>query len=293
MDFTAGFLPGSEDAGVVARRLEEQGWYAIGVGDHLYPNGQPYGHMASMLGYLAGVTSRIRLASTYGNTLLRSPVEYAHMALTLQQVSGGRFEAGLGAGWAEAELHAMGLDFPANAERASRFREAATIVSALLRSGSLAHSGQHYQADVVDMGVPVDQPPPFGVSVAGPWTARHVSSVADWVEIAPFGAALRSGHMNLGDWQLGGRQDVQDLVDIVREVNPTARLSIGCFVAAGSGPAVERVKRVFGDGPLAGMAGSASEVADTLQSYGAMGFDGAMLGEFTPGTLDALAPLLI
>ncbi|MGI9622631.1 MAG: hypothetical protein ACR2PK_07325 [Acidimicrobiales bacterium] len=61
----------------------------------------------------------------------------------------------------------------------------------------------------------------------------------------------------------------------------------------GRGSAVESVKRFFDDGPLAGFAGVAGEVAETLSSWEQKGFTDCMLGEFVPGSIDALAGALV
>lgn len=286
-------MPGDPDVLAVAQRREQQGWSGIGVGDHLNPNGIPYGHMATLLGYLAAGTSRLRLVTTYANSLLRSPVEYAHMALTVQQLSGGRFEAGLGAGWAEEEISAHGIDYPAPAERARRYREAATIVRELLDNGSSHYAGRYYRAAVDDIGVPVERRPPLGVSVGGSWTAEHLSPLADWVEVAPFARAIRAGHMNLGEWGDGSATDVETLLAVVSAANPSARLSLGCFVAVGTSSAVDSARQIFGEGPLSGLAGPPAQVAETLSAWEQKGFTDCMLGELVPGSIDALADLLV
>ena len=82
------------------------------------------------------------LQTAYANNLMRSPVEYAQAALSLHALSGGRFQVGLGAGWAKGEIIASGLKYPTSRERAERFREAVIIVRQLLR-GPCRHDGDH------------------------------------------------------------------------------------------------------------------------------------------------------
>lgn len=69
--------------------------------------------------------------SAFPNNLLRSPVEFAQAALTLHEITGGRYDAGIGAGWAEAELKAIGAPFPPSQDRAKRYHEAVSITRTL------------------------------------------------------------------------------------------------------------------------------------------------------------------
>src|SRR4051794_1120573 len=80
-----------------AQARERDGWDGICVSDHLFVGmAAAFPHLWVKATELACATARIRLMSSFANNLFRSPVEFAHAALTLQQVSGGRFEAGLG-----------------------------------------------------------------------------------------------------------------------------------------------------------------------------------------------------
>src|SRR3954471_5293712 len=90
---------------------EAEGWDGLGMYDHWYLStvGRGLFHPFAVLGNVAGLTSRLRLTTTFANNLARSPVEFAQAALTLQYLSAGRFDAGLGAGWSAQELEGAGL----------------------------------------------------------------------------------------------------------------------------------------------------------------------------------------
>ena len=289
MEFFAGLIADDPDAAEWARRREDEGWDGLIISDHLASNGQSYPHLLVTLMQIASVTTRVKLLSGYANTLIRNPVDFAHAAMTLQQASGGRFEAGLGAGWAQEEAVSMGIDFPGGPERARRFFEAATIVSEILRTGGSHFAGDFYSAALDNVCIDVPVPPPFTVAVGGPWTCTHVAPLGDRVEIVPFAAPLRSGKLNFGAWADGSPGLVEELVAQVKAANPGAPLGIGCFVAAGDSSPVRSIGKVFGAGPLNGLAGEPAAVADKLRSYGDLGIDRCVVMGLVPGTYEALA----
>jgi alkanesulfonate monooxygenase SsuD/methylene tetrahydromethanopterin reductase-like flavin-dependent oxidoreductase (luciferase family) len=98
-----------------ATAREPEGWMVLAAADHLWDASRAYAHWAVTLTQFAMATTRPTVTSSFANNLLRSPVEFAQAALSLQRASGGRFEAGIGAGWAESEITGIGQAFPAPA----------------------------------------------------------------------------------------------------------------------------------------------------------------------------------
>ncbi|GEM_PF-235277 len=293
VEFFAGLIADESDVVTWAREREAEGWHGLNISDHLASNGQSYPHLLVTLAQVAAVTETVKVTSGYANTLIRNPVDFAHAAMTLQQASGGRFEAGLGAGWAQEEAHYMGIDFPDGPGRARRFEEAARIVSEVLRTGGCHFSGEFHTAALDDVRIDVDAPPPFVVAVGGPWTCANVAPLADRVEVVPNAVALRSGTLNLAGWADGTPERIKQLVGWVKDANPDAAIGIGCFAAAGDNPAVESISRVFGDGPLSGMAGEPAAVADTLHRFSELGIDRCLVMGLVPGTYETLAHELL
>lgn len=121
------------DPGAWAAAREAEGWGALGVADHIRSGANGCLHAFPVLGQFAARTEHVQLFPCFGNNLVRSPVEFAQMARTIQHLSNGRFEAGIGAGWDAAEITDAGLPYPAGPERARRFREAVLVVRELLR----------------------------------------------------------------------------------------------------------------------------------------------------------------
>lgn len=289
------FFPNMTDAAIEptawAVEREAQGWPGVRVSDHLWIT-KPFPHLWVTLAQMAMCTTTLELGSSFANNLFRSPVEFVQASLSMQRASGGRFEAGLGAGWTEDEMIRTGRRYPEGPERAGMYFEAATIVKELFATGSCAFTGEHYDVDVPMIGPECVTPPPLAVSVGGARTIREVAPLADIVELKANGAATRGGKLDLG--AVGGvtRDDLRRLVERVREANGHAPLGLFAMVAAGSGAAIDTRKAALGDGLFAGLTGSPAEVAESLLSLGELGISRVQLTEFAPGTIDALAPLL-
>ena len=99
MEFCPNFISVDDDPAQWARDREAEGYPIISVADHI-SSPQPHPHVWVTATTFAMATERIRVMIAFANNLVRSPVEFAQAALALQRVSGGRCEAGLGAGWA-------------------------------------------------------------------------------------------------------------------------------------------------------------------------------------------------
>ena len=119
-------MPGARfhEPGTWASQMETQGWHGICASDHLWVTDHTYPHVFVAATQMACATREILITTSFCNNLFRSPVEFAQGALSLQQAPNGRFEAGLGAGWAESEMVAMGMRYPEAGERMSRYIEA-------------------------------------------------------------------------------------------------------------------------------------------------------------------------
>ena len=117
--------------------------------DHFYPlvgdTEGPCMEAWVTLTALAARTSRVRIGCMVNGTPYRHPAVVANMAATLDIVSGGRLNLGLGAGWHEQESAAYGIDLAPMKDRMDRFEEAVQIVRALLGDETTTYSGKHYQ----------------------------------------------------------------------------------------------------------------------------------------------------
>ena len=128
----------------MAHAAEEVGFDSIWLGDHLLYRGDgrpergPWDSW-TMLAALAASTERVRLGPLVACSAFHPPGMLARMAITIDEVSGGRFVLGIGAGWNQSEFDAFGIAF---AERASRFEEAFEIVRRLLGGERVTFEGR-------------------------------------------------------------------------------------------------------------------------------------------------------
>lgn len=117
--------------------------------DHFYPLvGDPNGPCLEAwvtLSALAQATKRLRVGCMVNGTPYRHPAVIANMAATLDIVSGGRFELGLGAGWHEAECEAYGIPLLPIGKRMDRLEEAVQVVRGLLTNAHTDFAGEYYQ----------------------------------------------------------------------------------------------------------------------------------------------------
>jgi F420-dependent oxidoreductase-like protein len=144
------------------------------------PSG-PYFEAWTLLAGLAVRTERIRIGVLVSCNTFRHPALLAKEALTLDHLSNGRLDLGLGAGWYEPEHRAFGLDFPPPAELVGRFGEAVEVVDSLLRNDSTTYHGRYYQLDEALMRPrPIQQPrPPL---MLGAHRSRMLRIVARYAE---------------------------------------------------------------------------------------------------------------
>ncbi len=137
-----------------ARRAEAIGFDILFGADHLVPGSAPLTALAAA----AGASTTLRVGTYVTNNDLRHPAVLAQEAAGLGLVSDGRFELGIGAGWADDEYRAAGLSFDAPDVRVSRLEEAVPIVRRLLAGEEVTAKGSHYEVTelrITDGAVPV------------------------------------------------------------------------------------------------------------------------------------------
>ena len=177
------------------RRLDQAGVDWISVWDHLYeapPAGGTVDHFEALstLGALAADTSRARIGCLVFCVLYRNPGMLAKAATTLDHISGGRFELGLGAGWHEPEAEAFGYDFPPVGRRLDQLEEAFVVIRSLLTEARTTHEGEHFRTvDASCLPAPVQERLPIWVGGTGEKrTLRIAAQHADGWNAAYIGA---------------------------------------------------------------------------------------------------------
>jgi probable F420-dependent oxidoreductase len=133
------------------RRVEDLGFATFLIRDHFRPDffgDQPAPLVA--LASAAGLTTRLRLGTMVLAADYRHPVMLAKEAATLDQLSGGRLELGLGAGWLQREYESAGLAFEPAATRIDRLEETIRILDGLFGDGAFSFAGKHYTISDLD-----------------------------------------------------------------------------------------------------------------------------------------------
>ncbi|HUG14668.1 MAG TPA: LLM class flavin-dependent oxidoreductase [Thermomicrobiales bacterium] len=167
------------------RIIEESGYDCTGFPDHLMPTAgsidAPYMEGWTLLTALATLTPRLRVAVLVTGNTYRNPALLAKMATTLDHVTGGRVDLGLGAGWFEAEHTAFGYAFPSAGQRVEMLRESIAIIRSLMRGGRTTYDGAYYTIqDAPFAPLPVQEGGlPIMVGAQGPRMLRLVAACAD------------------------------------------------------------------------------------------------------------------
>ena len=164
--------------------FEALGWDSIWIPDHFVPTFRrdlPFFEAWTLLAALATVTSRVRLGVLVSCNTFRHPSLLAKQAVTVDHISGGRLEVGLGTGWVEFEHTMFGIEYPENAERVSRFGEAVQVLDLLLRNDISNFAGAHYQLEQASFRpAPLQRPrPPLTLAAHGPKMLRLIAPYVD------------------------------------------------------------------------------------------------------------------
>lgn len=198
---------------------------------------------------LAQATRRLRLGTLVTGIPFRHPAVLAHMAATLDIVSGGRLELGIGAGWNEEEARAYGIELGTPRERSDRFEEACRVLIDLLspEPAATTFDGEYYRLDRARCdAAPIQRPhPPILIGGNGP--RRTLRAVARYAQRWNFeSSAGMEGFVRARDVLLGhcadiGRDPSEILLSVqVRHDGDPARTAAEAveYGAAGAGLAI-------------------------------------------------------
>lgn len=126
-------------------------WESVWVYDHMhtapYTRSEATHEAWSLMAGLGAVTSRVRLGQMCTCIGYRNPVLLAKAASTVDMISGGRVEMGIGAGWYQSEFEAYGYGFPSAGERLAMLDEGVQIMREAWTNGEVGFEGEHYRVD--------------------------------------------------------------------------------------------------------------------------------------------------
>ena len=206
---------GWDEIRAMATTAEDVGFDSVWLPDHLlfrFPNVRPQGawDVWSLMPAVAAVTKRVEIAPLVACSSFRNPALIAKMADTIDEISGGRFILGLGAGWHKPEYDAFGFPYD---HRVSRFEEALAIIHSLLRTGQVDFDGTYYSARDCELRPrgPRPEGPPILIGSSSPRMMNLMATYADF-------------------WNKDRMNDVDQLLEV------EARVDAAC-VEAGRDPA--------------------------------------------------------
>ena len=283
----------------LARRVEGLGYSTLYMPDHF--DDTPLAPMVA-ISFAAAATERLRVGHLVLGNDYKHPVVVAKEAATIDLLSEGRLELGLGAGWMIADYEQLGIPYDPPGVRIDRLAEACAVVKGCFADGPFSFAGEHYTITDHDARPrPVQQPhPPLVIGGGGPRVLRLAGREADIVGVNP---NLRAGAITAAaaldtladvtrkkiDWVREGAGDRFDEIE----------LQIRYFVAAITDDArgfAELVGGGFGidaDDALASavaLVGTVDSVCDALvQRREEWGVSYVVLGE---DTFEAFAPVV-
>ncbi len=258
---------------------ESEGWDGFWYADHYMPNtvdGSPaagnFNECFSVLSGLAAVTSRMRLGSLVTPTTMNHPALIANRAATIDNMSGGRFVIGMGAGWQVNEHKAFGIELFDAKDRVDRFAEAIEIVSSMLANDRTTFSGRHFTiTDAPCEPKPVQSPLPILVGTGGPrmlrLTARFAQEWNTWgtpETTKPVMERLVAACEKEGRDPATVRKSVQALF----------------FIAADDATADKIREKAPADRAVVG---TIERLNEAVAEYAALGFDEVCVPDFTLG----------
>jgi len=266
------------------RAVEDLGYDSVWLGEHLlyrWPDRPPRGPWEAWteLAAIAAVTNRVEFGPLVACTNFHNPALLAKQAATIDEISGGRFVLGLGAGWNETEFRAYGFPFD---HRIDRFEEAYTIIRGLLQDGAVDFAGRFYKARDCELLPRGPRPggPPLLIGSNGPRMLRlTVSSAHAW----------NSWFSNFGNRPegIGPLRDVVDEAcrDVGRDPSEIARtVALTVRLPGGTG----RIQGSYADeAPPPPIEGSAAKIADGLRGFADEGIEHVQL-VLDPITLDSI-----
>ena|SRR5829696_1242701 len=176
-------LGDAREVTATARRAESMGYSALVLPDHLLGQHAPIPVLATV----AAVTERLRIGTFVFNAGLRHPAVLAQDLASLDVLSDGRLEIGIGAGWNRPEHDAIGVPFGSSGERVGRLEEAIAVLKGCFGDGPFSFSGKHFTITEHDGAPkPVQRPhPPLFVGGGGRRLLTLAAREAQIIGLAP------------------------------------------------------------------------------------------------------------
>ncbi len=265
----------------LAREAERLGFTALWASDHLLWDAQSERRdcfdVWALVPALAAVTTKLRIGTLVSCNAYRLPQVLAKTAACVDQISNGRLEFGLGAGWKEMEYKAYGIPFPPVATRLAQLEEAARLIKKLWTEEKTSFDGKYYRLENAACAPkPLQRPLKMWLGGAGEKKLlRIVAQHADGWNMV-FGQPLSAVKQKLDALK-------RHCDDLKRDYT---KIDKSMFIVTCLAETDEEMKRreaqmaaalgtdlIFNMGRASGTIGTAKQVAETLRSYQDLGFD--------------------
>lgn len=169
-----------EDWSAKARKIEDLGFSTLLMPDHFEDQYAPVPALMAA----AGATTTLRIGTLVFDNDYKHPVVLAKEAATLDVLSGGRLEFGIGAGWMTSDYEQAGMAYDAPGERIARLQEGLAVMKGLFADEKLAFEGKHYQVHMNGLPKPIQRPhPPILIGGGGRRVLSYAAREADIVGV--------------------------------------------------------------------------------------------------------------
>jgi probable F420-dependent oxidoreductase len=235
-----------------AKRAESLGYDVVVIADHLLNQLSPLPTLVAV----AEATTRLRIGTYVLNNDLRHPAVLAQDLATVDLLSGGRLEIGIGAGWNQVEYERAGIPFDPIGTRVTRMEESIRVLKGLFADGPFSFEGRHYRITEMDgLPKPVQRPhPPFLVGGGGRRVLGIGGREAQIVGLAPrltsptepdIVSCLAAGTLQKIEWVRSAADGRFDEIEF-STYNPLAPLTITGNRRASAREACDQLRSRFG-----------------------------------------------
>ncbi len=255
-----------------AREIETLGYSTLFVPDHFDEGLGPIAAMA----IASAVTTTLNVGSLVFDCDFRHPAVLARELATIDQLSVGRLEVGLGAGWKNLDYQRSGIPMDAPKVRVDRMIEYAAVLKGLFGEGPFSFEGEHFRITDLD-GTPAPHRPGGPKLLVGGGARRVLRFAAAEADIVGVNASIHSGEIDSAAAQDGAPDRIDEKVGWVRESagDRWDSLEINAWLAAAEvtddpGPVADFLGELFGVDPAEALAsplvlvGSPGSIAETL-----------------------------
>jgi probable F420-dependent oxidoreductase len=282
----------------LARKTEDLGYSTLYVADHLDDQWAPIVAVT----VAAEVTTTLRVGTLVLDNDFRHPVVLAKEAATLDVVTGGRFEFGIGAGWLRTDYEQSGITMDQPSVRVARLAESLAIMRAMWRDGTATFEGNHYRVAGA-LGTPAPVTPGGPPIVIGGGSRRILHLAGECADIVSVVPSLAAGYVGP---EVAAAAVVERYIERVQWARDAAGeraadLELQCWtvtvqVVPNASEVVESTAPLFGltsdqlrAAPVA-LIGTAGEIVETLRKRREeLGFSYIVVHE---AEMDALAPVI-